>query len=324
MADLDDPERLALIGRSYYDLSSDATLDSLLEEAVKVADVPMAMVSIVGAFTQVYRAHRGLPPELAIACGTSRSSSFCQLVVRSENALVVTDAVTDPRIPQELVATYGVRAYAGVPIRRRGVVLGSVCVVDIRPHVFSNSVLVRLSEIAAQVSGHLEEEERRARPTGTPKTVAVHDLRERAETILAALSIIETSAQHAQHLDRTDITESVLEAVRSVIAEVLGLHSELERTGAELEAMITASDVGQEVPDLQREASAILRSLAEVAVMARVVDAFARGELDGRSAARALSVSRDVLFAVDTLIHVSRSMIASLDVIERRAIVGMQ
>ena len=88
--------------------------------------------------------------------------------------------------------------------------------------------------------------------------------------------------------------------------------------------MIAAFDVGHDASDLQREASAILRSLAEVAVMARVADAFARGKLDGRSAARALSVSRDVLFAVDTLIDVSRSMIASLDAIEGRAFGGIQ
>ena len=84
MAELDDPQRLALIGSAYYEPMDDPVLDALLQRATTLASAPTAMVSIVGAHTQVFRAHRGLPAELAVACGTSRSISFCQLVVRSE------------------------------------------------------------------------------------------------------------------------------------------------------------------------------------------------------------------------------------------------
>jgi hypothetical protein len=62
MADLlDDPKRLSLIGRAYYEPAIAPVLDALLDRALALASTPMAMVSIVGAHTQAFRAHRGLP-----------------------------------------------------------------------------------------------------------------------------------------------------------------------------------------------------------------------------------------------------------------------
>src|ERR1700731_2905433 len=48
MAELDDPHRISLIGRAYYEPTIDPSLDALLERALRLASAPMAMVSIVG------------------------------------------------------------------------------------------------------------------------------------------------------------------------------------------------------------------------------------------------------------------------------------
>jgi hypothetical protein len=107
--------------------------------------------------------------------------------------------------------------------------------------------------------------------------------------------------------------------------EVLGLHGELVRAGGELDAMIATFEVGRQAFDgLHRKAAEISRSLAEAAVMARVAEAFARGKLDGRSAVRALIVSRDLLLVVDALMDASRSMLASLDAVEPNIVGGEQ
>jgi hypothetical protein len=207
-----------------------------------------------------------------------------------------------------------------------GAVLGSMCVVDVRPRTFAGNVIDSLHDIAARVSRHLEEEENLAKRTRVPlRRVTVHQLREQAEAILAALAIIEATARRTQRLERTDMTEGILESARTTIREVLALHGELVRAGGELDAMIAAFEVGRHAFDsLRRQAAEISRSLAEASVMARVADAFARGKLDGRSAARALSVSRDLLFVVDALIVASRSMLASLDAVEPNVVGGVQ
>jgi hypothetical protein len=209
---------------------------------------------------------------------------------------------------------------------RLGAVLGSMCVVDVRPRTFAGNVIDSLHDIAARVSRHLEEEENLAKRTRVPlRRVTVHQLREQAEAILAALAIIEATARRTQRLERTDMTEGILESARTTIREVLALHGELVRAGGELDAMIAAFEVGRHAFDsLRRQAAEISRSLAEASVMARVADAFARGKLDGRSAARALSVSRDLLFVVDALIVASRSMLASLDAVEPNVVGGVQ
>jgi GAF domain len=329
MAELDDPHRISLIGRAYYEPTIDPVLDALLERAVLLASTSMAMVSIVGSHTQVFRAHRGLPPELAVACGTSRSSSFCQLVIRSEDALVVTDAATDPRVSQELVEAYGIRAYAGVPIRRGAAVLGSLCVVDTLPQAFPKTVLDGLRDIATQVSAHLEQESlRRERTIPAGDAMTASDLHARVETVLAALSIIEPSARNSQLLRAQDVTAEALVAMRGTLGEVVAFHDEMVRVVRDLEAFVARfarSDGGpagrppQPAPgadgakDLHRHVDDILRTLGEVSVMTRVASAFLRDELDAESAARAMGVARDVLFATNALVRASTSLLRTLE-----------
>jgi GAF domain-containing protein len=314
MAELDDPHRISLIGRAYYEPTIDPVLDALLERAILLASTPQAMVSIVGAHTQVFRAHRGLPPELAVACGTSRSSSFCQLVIRSEDALVVTDAATDPRVSQELVEAYGIRAYAGMPIRRGATVLGSLCVVDVLPRAFPETVLDGLRDIADQVSAYLEQESlRRERAIPPADAMTASDLHARVETLLAALSIIEPSARDSQLLRVQDVTGEALVAIRGTVGEVVVFHEEMVRVARDLEAFVARFDRSDGAEDLHRDVDDILRTLGEVSVMTRVAGAFLRDELDAESAARAMGVARDVLFAADALVRASTSLLRTLE-----------
>jgi GAF domain-containing protein len=328
VADLDDPQRLALIGRAYHEPTDDPVLDALLQRAITLASAPTAMVSIVGAHTQVFRAHRGLPAELAIACGTSRSISFCQLVVRSEDTLVVTDAATDPRVPQELVREYGIRAYAGAPIRRGLAVLGSLCVTDVLPRAFSETILAGLREIADQVSEHLEHESRRQQPAVIAgEEMTAGDLRARVESLLAALTIIQPAAQRSQILRGEEVTGEALASLRQRLVEALAFREEIARVARDMEAFVARFDrsdgleaahppeiapTANRAERLRRDVDSIVRTLGEVSVMARVADAFLRSELDAESAARALAVARDVLFATDALVRSSKSLLETL------------
>jgi hypothetical protein len=311
MADLDDPQRLAAIGRAYRNPKSEPVLDALLRRAATIADTPMAMVSVVGAHTQMFIAQHGLPPELAVACGTSRSSSFCQLVVKSERLLVVSDATTDARVPRELVEQFSVRAYAGAPIRRGRFVVGSFCVVDVIPRVFSREVLTSLETFARDVGVYLDGLDGRiAAPRGD---VGGRPLRERAESLIAALSVIAPTADLSRGLVMHDITASALVLIRDAVEQALGFHEVVVREVREVEAA-TASRNGIEDTAMHRAVDRMSRIVDEIAVMARVAEAYAHGELDAPRAARALSVSRDVFDAAKSLRDAAAAFIEPIDV----------
>ncbi len=148
--------RRHLFPAALLDTSQDAALQALLEDAARATDAPIALVSLILDRVQLFRAHRGLPPDLAAAGATDRDVSFCQFVVEDEEMLAVEDAANEPRVPQTLVASHNVRAYLGAPIRVRGDVLGSLCVIHGEPRRFTTAERDALRALASRVSARLE------------------------------------------------------------------------------------------------------------------------------------------------------------------------
>ncbi len=135
----------------------DPILQGLVERASAAFGMPMALVSLVLERTQVFRAHIGLPADLAAVCGTDREVSFCQFVVRDEAMFEVTDAPHDDRVPQDLVDRYGIQAYLGAPVWLGSAVLGSLCVLGFTPRVFTAADRDTLTALAAMVTARLGE-----------------------------------------------------------------------------------------------------------------------------------------------------------------------
>lgn len=156
MAELDAPARLAAFRAPLLDLKGDLELQECVALAAKHAEAPMAMVSFVMRSIQLIRTALGLPPELQVTRAISRTDSFCQFVVKAEGPFVVADARRDPRLPQGMVVAYGMVAYAGVPIRVGGQVLGALCVADGSPRRWHADLIGDLCSLAARVSGRLE------------------------------------------------------------------------------------------------------------------------------------------------------------------------
>jgi GAF domain-containing protein len=153
----DDAGRRGLFPAPLLDTDEDPVLQSLVSEAATTLGAPIALVSLVLDRVQFFRAHVGLPPDLAATRATDRDVSFCQLVVRDEGTLVVEDAATDARVPQTLVRTHGVRAYMGAPVRVNDAVLGSLCVIDANPRTFSDAERAALLALAEKVSARCAE-----------------------------------------------------------------------------------------------------------------------------------------------------------------------
>lgn len=153
----DQGSRRRLFASSLLDTTADDALQALVDEAARATATLIALVSLILDRIQLFRAHRGLPPDLEAAGATDRDASFCQFVVRDEQVFEVNDAPRDSRVPQALVDSHGIRAYLGAPLRVQGEVLGSLCVIDAESRTFSDAERASLVDVAARVNARLEE-----------------------------------------------------------------------------------------------------------------------------------------------------------------------
>lgn len=84
--------------------------------------------------------------------GTSvpASEQFCATTVLSPEPMVIPDAALDMRFAQSRAVTeYGIRFYAGAPLTMPdGTRVGTLCVMDAEPRVFSDEDLALLSDLA--------------------------------------------------------------------------------------------------------------------------------------------------------------------------------
>jgi PAS domain S-box-containing protein len=153
-------ERLAAL-RSYgiLDTPEESPFTALTELAAGVLEVPIALVSLIDADRQWFKACYGLQ-----ASETSRELSFCGHVVERDESLVVTDTLEDSRFADNpfVLADPRVRFYAGMPLRNsEGFVLGTLCVADTVPKQPTAQQLHLLALLADQVVDQLEARRKR-------------------------------------------------------------------------------------------------------------------------------------------------------------------
>lgn len=141
----------------------DASFDRYARMVRRALRVPTALVTIVEDDRQVFPGMLGLPEPWATQRSTPLSHSFCQYVVADQAPLVVTDARFDSRLRDNLaIRDLDVVAYAGWPITdHTGQVVGSLCAIDSRPHVWLDEELAALADLAAACSAELAERELR-------------------------------------------------------------------------------------------------------------------------------------------------------------------
>lgn len=151
----DEAARLrALASYELLDTPPEPAFDGLTRLAARIAEVPIALMSLVDADRQWFKSRYGLDaPE------TARELSFCGHVVADDAPLVVADTHCDERFADNPLVTGepGVRFYAGFPLRSaEGHVLGTLCAIDRRPRDLDPGQLEALELLAAQATAQLE------------------------------------------------------------------------------------------------------------------------------------------------------------------------
>jgi GAF domain-containing protein len=152
---VDDLERVATLrGYDLLDTQAERAYDDIVAIARQLTETPIALVSLVDADRQWFKARSGLD-----ATETPRELAFCGYTILQDGPFVVEDATQDPRFRDNALVTGPpfIRFYAGVPLRNPdGFRLGSLCVIDQRPRQLSETALDLLVRLARLVIDQMQ------------------------------------------------------------------------------------------------------------------------------------------------------------------------
>ncbi len=168
----DESQRLArLRALNVLDSAPEPLFDGLARLAAQIAGTPIALVSLVDARRQWFKANLGLPGVQQ----TPRDLAFCAHTILERELMTVADARADHRFADNPMVTGepGIRFYAGAPLTLPGGErLGTLCVIDRVPRQLTPTQRLQLTELAqAVVQALLLRERAHGQALGTPSVV---------------------------------------------------------------------------------------------------------------------------------------------------------
>lgn len=153
----DERERLArLHGLEVLDSEGEPLFDALARAAAILVGTPIALISLIDADRQWFKANFGLAgtPE------TPRDIAFCAHAILGEDLMEVADATADARFAGNPLVTGrpDIRFYAGAPIvLSDGYRMGTLCVIDRKPRILDDEQRTVMVELARAASAGLEQ-----------------------------------------------------------------------------------------------------------------------------------------------------------------------
>ncbi|MEP6601938.1 MAG: GAF domain-containing protein [Nitrospirota bacterium] len=158
----DESARLAALRElAVLDTPPEERFDRITRVAAALADVPIALVSLVDQDRQWFKSCYGL--EVA---EMSREVAFCAHVVFSGQPMIVPDTLQDDRFADNPLVTGGprIRFYGGFPVfHHNGSCLGTLCLIDVRPRQFPETTLQLLADLTSLVQQELNSRSAHAR-----------------------------------------------------------------------------------------------------------------------------------------------------------------
>ncbi len=152
----DDAQRVAsLRALAVLDSGPEAVFDALARAAAEVCGTPIALLSLVDADRQWFKANVGLEG----ATETPREQAFCTHAILGSDVMVVEDATRDPRFRDNPLVTGEplIRFYGGAPVTLSdGASIGTLCVIDRQPHTLSAEQMRILADLGRAAAAALE------------------------------------------------------------------------------------------------------------------------------------------------------------------------
>ncbi len=144
----------ALARYRLLDTPREQDFDAIAEAAAELCETPIAVVNLIGDGRQFFKAEVGLGVR-----ETPLDTSFCRQAILQQDFLCVPDASCDPRFSGNPLVTRepGLRFYAGALLKTaEGHPLGTVCVLDTKPHELSDRQRKGLLRLARQTMAQME------------------------------------------------------------------------------------------------------------------------------------------------------------------------
>lgn len=231
---VNEKERLKdLESYSILDTLSESDYDELTAIAAEICGTKISLISLVDDTRQWFKSHHGIE-----VSETPKEYAFCAHAINeSENVFVVQDARKDLRFHDNPLVTNdpSIVFYAGVSLLSENKhPLGTLCVIDNKPKVLSESQVQALRSLGNQVMNIL-------------------NLRKTKLTLEKALKNLE---EKNQELDRFAFVAA--HDLKSPLAGISGLSSLfIEEYGSKID------DEGKEMLSLIEESTDVLRSLID-------------------------------------------------------------
>ena len=238
----------ALRALGILDTPPEPNYDDLTRLAAQICQVPIALISLVDADRQWFKARVGLDP-----AETPRELSFCAHAIAEPqtDVFVVPDASADPRFAANALVTGAphIRFYAGTPlVTHDGWALGTLCVIDRAPRQLTPDQLHALTTLRRHILDALElrriiarqntviadlDETRRhldvARRTAEEATRAKaeflatmsHEIRTPMNAVIGMTTLLRDTPLSPEQRDSVDVIQSSGEHLLTVINDIL-------------------------------------------------------------------------------------------------------
>lgn len=170
--------------------------DKITRSLCRMFDMPIAYISLIDRDTQWIKSSQGLD-----LITTPRSTSICAHTLLVDESIICEDLTLDDRFKDNEYVTSGLklRFYAGFALKIRGQNVGTMCILDVKPRVFSEAdqaamkdlaswaqteiSLTQLSEVQIKLITELDQAQREAQidnQTGLWNQGAIKDVLQRA------------------------------------------------------------------------------------------------------------------------------------------------
>ena len=170
--------------------------DKITRSLCRMFDMPIAYISLIDSDTQWIKSSQGL--DLITA---PRSTSICAHTLLAKERIVCEDLTLDDRFKDNEYVTSGMklRFYTGFALKIRGQNVGTICILDVKPRIFSEAdqaamrdlvswaqteiSLTQLSEVQIKLITELDQAQRDAQidnQTGLWNQGAIKDVLQRA------------------------------------------------------------------------------------------------------------------------------------------------
>ncbi|WP_239985668.1 MULTISPECIES: sensor histidine kinase [Arenibacter] len=140
---------------SILDTLPESDYDNLTTIAAEICGTPISLISLIDDKRQWFKSHHGLD-----ATETPKEYAFCGHAINTpDDVFIIQDARKDERFHDNPIVTGDphVIFYAGVPlVSEAGLPLGTLCVIDHKPNLLSQSQIRSLTALSKQVMNLLE------------------------------------------------------------------------------------------------------------------------------------------------------------------------